>query len=1234
MEMYQRRRGRSLQSRILLDAPPVEEDHKKKDDTKAAAESTATESDTSSKKEGKKKKKKRAKKGKKKRRDSEVEEEKGSDEDDEFKRLVDKANEELVETYVGIKKWEKVWNEMCEAEGKILCHPEDFTFDMLKGVGGSWEEMVHNIRFLEDEGLYVNELPPVTEYNRRKMECRIMMTERKGGKSWFDPSHHLLNHSSPLDQPTRPPPVEPLPLSLHKPHTLPPFRPVPSPSGTYTLTLTLLTLRIDEHPLMIEEIRLAREVEALVGVLRERKRSAVVEFLEGRVEALRQAYASLPPLSNGTEREVDSDGIYPAKPVTAYTPHLTDYDQLSRDEREREDWERRWNALNEIRAARELRDTESQTDRLLEFKILKAWDRIKDLRSSSGFAATDVRVVVKAKEADANEDARTLHTLVHTELSDLRDAHSLTQTRLNREHTRAVAEFQSRRAAREAAREERKRKREVERKKSDDEGFGTGGESEESLDAEAEAEGAAEKKEGPGKVKGKNGKGKEGKSKRIKGGKDKKEKKEKKEKTQDEELQEREAHAGEEPKGGEEGKKKKDKKHKKEKKRKGSTTGDTTEAEGLKTSDAVRTRASRSPSILSRMRRRSPSALSATAPPETDSQAGPEAEPKFPAKHTSKKTKRSRRKPKRSIRGDTSEDSEEDEEVEPVMPELPEFNGKKEKSSIKKRLESCRRPVGAPLLSIACVRTCAVTPGDDCPRPEHLRRRELQATRIHAHIFYNDKQVTTAPASEINPVTYEAVFRGDAQEKKESAKKGAVMVVQVREIPESLRVELYEATPFGDSLLGETFIPIPSPTETTAVTDREPTTLQFVGRPFSDQMHPEVRKWVSGTVRVLAAWAVDPEGKSLGPQVSEKGSKDGQPAAVAGTAGPDWIEDVRLDPNDPRNQDLLHLKHLVRAASDSSLPAGGTFREHWAAAKFFRIGLPKWMEEAALGVGLDFPMAGKRLDLLRARCDKDVVVQQPVPLRDEEITEGMYHRVADPLKDDEIASSLWGPRRRPLSTASTPTLHLPTPASLPHDPGFLKRIRSHQLLSRARLSRPPRVDDYVREERLPETQPRQFLFFNLVRPRRPLKPYRTDRAAAMPTAHPGSCRVVVQVLRGFNVPVRKRDAGIVDAAAENAEEPVTVRPYVEVTFQRRRTRTAISEGPNPQWNETLYLDVEAPGDDFRPESLLDSEVGVENMYFNLFDEYFVDMIQDDRDREHAGKLSFQNGSQSCFLAVS
>jgi Ca2+-dependent lipid-binding protein len=86
----------------------------------------------------------------------------------------------------------------------------------------------------------------------------------------------------------------------------------------------------------------------------------------------------------------------------------------------------------------------------------------------------------------------------------------------------------------------------------------------------------------------------------------------------------------------------------------------------------------------------------------------------------------------------------------------------------------------------------------------------------------------------------------------------------------------------------------------------------------------------------------------------------------------------------------------------------------------------------------------------------------------------------------------------------------------------------------------------------------------------------------------------------------------IEALAENKRKMTrTVRPYVEVQFQHRKSRTAVGDGPNPCWNETLELPFEPPGGDFRPESL---QVVRDNVYINIFDEFIVDLNTDDRDR--------------------
>lgn len=98
---------------------------------------------------------------------------------------------------------------------------------------------------------------------------------------------------------------------------------------------------------------------------------------------------------------------------------------------------------------------------------------------------------------------------------------------------------------------------------------------------------------------------------------------------------------------------------------------------------------------------------------------------------------------------------------------------------------------------------------------------------------------------------------------------------------------------------------------------------------------------------------------------------------------------------------------------------------------------------------------------------------------------------------------------------------------------FIKQIRAHQLLSKARRNRPKVVQDLVSEEKLPIRDPRNGLFGlfpypDLFRAIRPLKPKRIDAAhniaqhGALIGSGDSGCKISIHVLRGFNIPVRSK----------------------------------------------------------------------------------------------------------------
>ncbi|XP_058048291.1 coiled-coil and C2 domain-containing protein 2A isoform X9 [Ahaetulla prasina] len=78
---------------------------------------------------------------------------------------------------------------------------------------------------------------------------------------------------------------------------------------------------------------------------------------------------------------------------------------------------------------------------------------------------------------------------------------------------------------------------------------------------------------------------------------------------------------------------------------------------------------------------------------------------------------------------------------------------------------------------------------------------------------------------------------------------------------------------------------------------------------------------------------------------------------------------------------------------------------------------------------------------------------------------------------------------------------------------------------------------------------------------------------------------------------------------------VSVRPFVEVSFQRTVCRTTTAEGSNPNWSEELELPFRAPNSDY---SISNLQSVKDDIFINIFDEVLYDILEDDREREIGG----------------
>lgn len=192
---------------------------------------------------------------------------------------------------------------------------------------------------------------------------------------------------------------------LVKAHSMSKFKAIPPRvnDGTYTIVFDLHEIEIKDHPLMTQEQRISKECLDMINVLKERQRSGIVDFLDKKLTALKSAHMEFKlnnaSIARAAEPEID-DGVYPAKPAASFYERRgqTLQDEIIKEEMLKAEQNRDF--LTDIRATRMLRDTEMQTNLILEFEILKKWESIKNIRNQQGFVSSNLKILVKTSEGN------------------------------------------------------------------------------------------------------------------------------------------------------------------------------------------------------------------------------------------------------------------------------------------------------------------------------------------------------------------------------------------------------------------------------------------------------------------------------------------------------------------------------------------------------------------------------------------------------------------------------------------------------------------------------------------------------------------------------------------------------------------------------------------------------------------------------------------------------------------
>ncbi|ERE90702.1 coiled-coil and C2 domain-containing protein 2A isoform 1 [Cricetulus griseus] len=587
-----------------------------------------------------------------------------------------------------------------------------------------------------------------------------------------------------------------------------------------------------------------------------------------------------------------------------------------------------------------------------------------------------------------------------------------------------------------------------------------------------------------------------------------------------------------------------------------------------------------------------------------------------------RKAQRAKKKKKKQTAEEHPEEEEEAEEPfpeeikKPIPPEL--TDPAVIEQQVRERVAHSRRRPGEPTLVPELSLAGNVTPNDQCPRVEVLRREDVRRRSVYLKVVFNSKEVSRTVSRPLG-----ADFRVHF---------GQIFNLQIFNWPESLMLQVYETIGHsGTILLAEVFLPIP---ETTIVTGRAPieevefSSNQHVtldhegvgsGVPFSFEADGsnQLTLMTSGKVSHSVAWAVGENGIPLIPPLSQQNIgfrsvlKRADAISSIGTSGltdikklAKWAAESKLDPNDPNNAPLMQLIS-VATSGESYVP------------DFFRL---EQLQQEFNFVSEEELNRSKRFRLLRLRSEEvpEFRNYKQIPVYDREIMEKVFQDYEKRLRDRNV-----------IETKDHLDAHRATVAK------YLQQVRE-SVVNRFLIAKHHfLLTDLVVEEEVPNISILGLSLFKLAEQKRPLRPRRKGRKKV--TAQnlcDGDIKLLVNIIRAYDIPVRKpiaskfqqtsrssRTFSEKQTASPNTHSPVhstdyplgqvLVRPFVEVSFQRTICHTTTAEGPNPSWNEELELPFRAPNGDYSTASL---QAVKDDVYINIFDEVLHDILEDDRER--------------------
>uniref|UniRef100_W5JZZ7 Coiled-coil and C2 domain containing 2A n=1 Tax=Astyanax mexicanus TaxID=7994 RepID=W5JZZ7_ASTMX len=253
-------------------------------------------------------------------------------------------------------------------------------------------------RYLEDEGLYVGERPPVALSNQNILENRILKEDGQG-KKWFGDDGRILALPDPIKESSSRPPLYHLEEELDPALQTVYRKPLKSKyvnryiagvgdtQGDYQLDVDVSGLIFSHHPLFSKEHVLGARLAQLYDQYLSRQHKNLTCLLTDKLNGLRNTIRNMLELHSG-------EGI----------SHVT---------------QQRIAEYKQEVHTRQLRDTEQEKDRTLLKSIIKVWKELKSLREDKGCTNTPYKLYIRREEIQRALDEQEQEAEILAEVAEL-----------------------------------------------------------------------------------------------------------------------------------------------------------------------------------------------------------------------------------------------------------------------------------------------------------------------------------------------------------------------------------------------------------------------------------------------------------------------------------------------------------------------------------------------------------------------------------------------------------------------------------------------------------------------------------------------------------------------------------------------------------------------------------------------------------------------------------------------